>query len=85
MGGAVIGGNFYGMNAANGTPFPTLVLNGPDDTDNRGRWIPSTSVEQYAAVMANWFGVDPVDMSGVNGVFPNLTNFTYPSANLNFL
>jgi uncharacterized protein (DUF1501 family) len=85
MGGSVLGGNFYGMNTSNGTPFPTLVLNGPDDTDNRGRWIPTTSVEQYAAVMANWFGVDPVDMSGVNGVFPNLSNFTYPSTNLNFL
>lgn len=85
MGGSVLGGNFYGMNTSNGTPFPTLVMNGPDDTDNRGRWIPTTSVEQYAAVMANWFGVDPADMSGANGVFPNLGAFTYPSTNLNFL
>ena len=25
IGGAVIGGDFYGVNASNGTPFPTLV------------------------------------------------------------
>jgi uncharacterized protein (DUF1501 family) len=85
MGGSVIGGNFYGMNTSNGTPYPTLVMSGPDDTDNRGRWIPTTSVEQFAAVMANWFGVAPADLSGVNGVFPGLTNFTYPSTLLNFL
>lgn len=88
VGGSVNGGgpsNFYGMNTSNGTPFPTLVMGGPDDTDTRGRWIPTTSVEQYAAVLASWFGVDPVDLSGASGVFPLLSNFTYPSTNLTFV
>jgi uncharacterized protein (DUF1501 family) len=88
MGGSVNAGgpsNFYGMNTSNGTPFPTLVQGGPDDTDTRGRWIPTTSVEQYAAVLASWFGVESADLSGATGVFPLLSNFTFPSTNLSFL
>lgn len=78
VGGAVAGGNFYGMNTAtNGTPYPQLVLAGQDDADNgsnaRGRWIPTTSVEQYAATLARWFGLAEADMASV---FPNLPNFT---------
>lgn len=80
MGGAVLGGNFYGMNTSNGTPYPTLTLAGPDDTDNRGRWIPTTSVDQYAATMASWYGVSAVDLPLV---FPFLSNFG--SNNLGFL
>lgn len=84
LGGSVIGGNFYGVNTSNGTPFPTLVQNGPDDADSgstaRGRWIPTTSVEQYAATLASWFGLEPVD---VGYVFPNLINF--PTQNLGFM
>jgi hypothetical protein len=33
MGGSVIGGDFYGVAGSNGTVFPTLAPNGPDDTD----------------------------------------------------
>jgi uncharacterized protein (DUF1501 family) len=84
IGGSVIGGDFYGMNTSNGTPFPTLVQNGPDDADSgssaRGRWIPTTSVEQYAATLANWFGLESADS---NYVFPNLPNFT--TTNLGFM
>ena len=84
VGGSVIGGNFYGVNTTNGTPYPTLVRNGPDDADSntnaRGRWIPTTSVEQYAATMANWFGMETAD---TNYVFPNLVNF--PTTNLGFM
>ena len=76
LGGSVLGGDFYGVNASNGTPFPTLSFNGPDDSDTgtgaRGRWIPTTSVDQYAATMAAWFGLQPGDMSAV---FPNIGNF----------
>jgi uncharacterized protein (DUF1501 family) len=80
MGGSVIGGNFYGMNTSNGTPYPTLQLNGPDDTDNRGRFIPTTSVDQYAATLASWYGVAAADL---NTVFPLLGNFG--SNNLGFM
>jgi len=84
LGGSVIGGDFYGMNTSNGTPFPTLVMNGPDDSDSgsasRGRWIPTTSVEQFAATLASWFGLSTGDM---DYVFPNLHNF--PANNLGFM
>lgn len=84
LGGSVLGGDFYGVNTSNGTPFPTLVQNGPDDSDNgssaRGRWIPTTSVEQYAATLATWFGLPQSDL---NFVFPNLGNFQ--TSNLGFM
>jgi len=73
MGGYVFGGDFYGVAAPNGTVFPTLQLSGPDDTDTRGRWIPTTSVDQYAATLASWFGVDATN---INTVFPELKNFS---------
>jgi len=84
VGDAVLGGDFYGVNTSNGTPFPTLVNNGPDDADNgsnaRGRWIPTTSVEQYAATLAHWFGLPAQHL---DYVFPNLTNFQ--TSNLGFM
>lgn len=77
IGGAVLGGDFYGKNTSNGTPFPTLVKDGPDDLDMgssaRGRWIPTTSVEQYANTLATWFGLPAADR---DYVFPNLPNFS---------
>lgn len=89
MGGAVVGGDFYGSRrpdaTGSGDYFPTLTFNGPDDADSgtgaRGRWIPTTSVDQYAAVLARWFGL-PQDAATLSAVFPNLTNFstgTFPS------
>jgi uncharacterized protein (DUF1501 family) len=73
LGGSVIGGRFFGT-------YPTLALNGPNDADTRGRWIPTTSVEQYAATLASWYGLSPSDFPAV---FPLLDRF--PSANLGFL
>ena len=45
VGGAVRGGDFYGVAGPNGSLFPELRLGGPSDTDTRGRWIPTVSVE----------------------------------------
>jgi uncharacterized protein (DUF1501 family) len=73
MGGAVRGGNFYGT-------YPTLALGGPDDADTRGRWIPTTSVEQYAATLASWYGLSAADFPAV---FPLLNRF--PVSNLGFM
>ncbi|MEP6902522.1 MAG: DUF1501 domain-containing protein [Actinomycetota bacterium] len=80
MGDAVAGGNFYGRPTANGTIFPTLVNNGPDDVSNRGRFVPTVSVEMYAATLARWFGLTDAEMSLV---FPYISNF--PTSNLGFM
>jgi uncharacterized protein (DUF1501 family) len=66
VGGAVKGGQIYGK-------FPTFQLGGPDDTDTRGRWIPTTSIDQYGATLCSWFGIPDTAM---NAIFPNLPNFT---------
>ena len=90
MGGSVAGGDFYGSLRPDGTGnyFPTLTITGPDDTDSnsnsRGRWIPTTSVDQYAAVMAKWFGL-PQDAATLEAVFPNLDNFPGTYSQLGFL
>jgi len=68
-GGAVRGGSIYGQ-------FPTLVSGGPDDTGSGGLWIPTTSVDQYAATLATWFGVGTADLYTI---FPNLTRFATPN------
>ena len=65
MGGGVKGGTCYGQ-------FPDLHVGGPNDANSRGTLIPSTSVDQYAATMATWFGVQPQNLGSV---FPNLANF----------
>jgi uncharacterized protein (DUF1501 family) len=80
VGGAVHGGNFYGMPGPNGTVFPTLVNGGPDDTDTRGRFIPTTSVEMFAATLARWYGVSSAD---IPLVFPFINNF--PTSDLGFM
>ena len=76
VGGAVNGKAFYG------TPPPVSVSDtktaGVYDAAakwhvGQGRLLPSTSVDQYAATMAKWFGVDPgAEMAGV---LPNIANF----------
>lgn len=75
MGDSVRGGDFYGVPGANGSVFPTLQLGGVDDTDHRGRWIPTTAVEQFGATLAKWFGLGTTDIATV---FPLLGRFTTP-------
>lgn len=80
LGGAVNGGQIYGQ-------FPSLALGAGLDagSSNRGRWIPTTSVDQYAAVSAKWLGVDSNYLADI---FPNLSRFDNPfggGANLGFL
>ena len=66
MGGAVNGGNVYGA-------FPQLILGGPDDSGTRGAMIPTTSIAQYGATLARWFGVPDANLADV---FPNIGSFT---------
>jgi len=73
MGGAVKGGDLYGK-------FPVHELGGPDDAGTRGTWIPTTSLDQYGATLASWFGVTSADLPAV---FPTLANFS--RKNLGFL
>ena len=73
MGGAVKGGQIYGA-------FPEFQLGGPNDTDVRGRWIPTISIDQYGATLCEWFGIPA---SAMAAVFPNLANFS--TSNLGFL
>jgi uncharacterized protein (DUF1501 family) len=77
MGGSVIGNRLFGT-------YPTLRLGGPDDTDGgtspRGRWIPTISVEQYAATLATWYGLSTADVATV---FPLIGRFATP--NIGFL
>jgi uncharacterized protein (DUF1501 family) len=64
LGGAVNGGRYYGIN-------PTLANGGPDDI-GQGRLIPTLSVDQYAATLANWFGVPASDLTMI---VPNIGNY----------
>jgi uncharacterized protein (DUF1501 family) len=72
LGGAVQGGEFYGT-------MPSLTVGASDDT-GRGRWIPSTSVDEYSATLARWFGVSDTNLPVV---LPNIGRFAKP--NLGFM
>lgn len=70
LGGAVNGGTSYGS-------FPELALGGPNDVgvdswELQGRWIPTSSVDQYAATLLGWFGASDGQL---NTVLPNLVNY----------
>jgi uncharacterized protein (DUF1501 family) len=72
VGGAVQGGKFYGT-------APAVSVNGPDDV-GQGRLLPTTSVDQFAATLASWFGVANSDLATV---IPNIGNFS--TKNLGFV
>jgi uncharacterized protein (DUF1501 family) len=69
-GGAVIGQRIYGT-------FPPTCVDGNGFTNpldiGSGSMIPTTSVDQYAATLAKWFGLSATEIATV---FPNLANFT---------
>ena len=67
VGGAVNGGDIYGQ-------YPDLFQGNSLDT-GRGRLIPTTSVDQYFAELALWFGVPRTDLELV---FPNIARFYDP-------
>jgi uncharacterized protein (DUF1501 family) len=69
MGGAVRAKTFQGT-------YPDVRPDGPDDADTLGRWVPTTSVDQYAATLARWFGAGSQDVAAV---LPNLANFSQPT------
>ena len=65
MGGAVRGGRIYGDVIP---PDPAHA----QYTNRRARMIPTTSIEQFAAPIAGWFGLNPDEVADV---FPNLSRF----------
>ena len=70
MGGPVIGQRLYGR-------WPDdLSLGGGLDVGNNGRLLPTTSVDQYMAELALWFGVTRNELGSV---LPNIGNFYDPA------
>jgi uncharacterized protein (DUF1501 family) len=70
VGGAVKGKAFYGI----APPVSVGNTAAPEDQWHvgQGRLLPTTSVDQYAATLAKWFGVADSEMAGV---LPNITHF----------
>lgn len=75
VGGAVKGKRFYGK-----PPRIPRKLDTEEYIGTKGRLLPTTSVDQYAATLASWFGVPDDQMASVA---PNLKNFT--EKNLGFV
>jgi uncharacterized protein (DUF1501 family) len=70
LGGAVKGRAFYGRPA----PLSVGDSDAPEDQWHvgQGRLLPSTSVDQYAATLARWFGASDDEL---HQVLPNLDHF----------
>jgi uncharacterized protein (DUF1501 family) len=76
VGGAVKGKAFYGKAPpVSVSDNKTLGAYDPEAQWHvgQGRLLPSTSVDQYAATLAKWFGVTDAEMPSV---LPNIGNFT---------
>ncbi len=67
LGGAVEGQRVFGQ-------WPEVALGGAQDA-GQGRLIPTTSVDEYAATLATWFGVSRSDLPLV---LPNVNRFAHP-------
>jgi uncharacterized protein (DUF1501 family) len=72
MGGAVNGGRFYGT-----APHVSIQT---DDQVGQGRLLPGTSIDQFAATLARWFGCAAGELPGI---LPNVGNF--PNTSLGFV
>ncbi len=68
MGGAVNGGRFYGT-------APQVSITS-DDQVGQGRLLPTTSVDEFAATLARWFGCNASELPGI---LPNVGNFSNTS------
>ena len=71
MGEPVRGGRIFG-------DMPAQVINSNDDLGD-GRIIPTTSIDQFGAEIAQWFGLG---QSEINDVFPNLHRFDPAGLNM---
>lgn len=72
IGDGVMGGRILGT-------MPELAIGSNDDI-GEGRIIPTTSIDQYAATLAGWYGLSPVQIAET---FPTLANFD--TADLGFM
>jgi uncharacterized protein (DUF1501 family) len=97
VGSAVKGKEFYGYAPPVGASNSSSSTNPEDQWHvGQGRLLPTTSVDQYAATLATWFGVNPIPpvaggLSELDEILPNLRNFgatvgsiSYPK-NLGFM
>ncbi len=79
VGGAVNGRRFYGeappINVTDGTGWPRVYSAAEQWHVGQGRLLPRTSVDQYAATLARWFGVTDAEMPQV---LANINNFGAP-------
>lgn len=83
VGGGVHGGKFYGDDLAGtgAAHMPSLAPSASNPNDGGyGQMIPTTSVDQYTATLAQWFGLSNSDIALVT---PNLSNFN--TKNLGFV
>lgn len=67
MGAGVAGGSVFGQ-------YPDLTLGSELDL-GRGRFLPTTSVDEFYAELALWFGVAPDQLSSI---LPNIESFYAP-------
>ncbi len=72
MGGAVNGGRFYGV-------APQISVRSADQV-GQGRLLPTVSVDQMSATLANWFGVSASELPSIA---PNIGRFS--ASNLGFM
>jgi uncharacterized protein (DUF1501 family) len=80
VGGSVRGQRFYGAMPSLAQYDEDQPNNGNPDDTGYGQIIPTLAVDQYAATLARWFGVDA---GGIADIFPNLGGFS--ASDLRFL